>query len=406
MLAACGLLPYVRGVDPSAKVAPAPRITVAVLLYNAAGEVPGLLESLARQRRPGFESQSGWLGAVLVDDASRDGTLDAARAALAGLGHPPHYRLVSHARNLGLAATLNELFTDVQTPYLLTCHLDCRFGSEGYVAGMLELMERHADAAAITGQPTLPRGARLPFAEKLNVVANLMDVVPGTTEAELEPVGFAEGRCDVFRVEALRAVGLYDTHLRVSGEDQVLAARLWAKGYSIYKAPRLEYQLSVSGEQDSVGKLLRHQRLFGRTTPYILLAVPGSVAGLVGSHAGANRTRRALLRSIQTRRQRCVRARRVGARRVLAGVVLGSAARPGGRGEAGVAGASRAGRLHSRRASGCASCCSSRRSTSRTRPDSSRASAGSPSVAPGRSTDVERGRGRSAPEAQSCRFVS
>ena len=282
--------------DPGART---PRITVAFLLYNAAADVPGLMEGLARQRHPAFDSQSAWLDAVFVDDASSDGTIEVVRRAVAAVGDPAHYRLVVHRRNLGLAGTLNEVFAQAQTPFVLTCHLDCRFGSDGYVAAMLELIERHADAAAITGQPTLPPGARLPFAEKVNVVANLMDVVPGVANQELVPVGFAEGRCDVFRVEALRSVGLYDTRLRVSGEDQVLAAKLRAKGYSIYKAPRLEYHLSVSGEQDSVAKLLRHQRLFGRTTPYILLAVPGSVKGLVGSHAGANRTRRALLRATQ-----------------------------------------------------------------------------------------------------------
>jgi hypothetical protein len=103
----------------------------------------------------------------------------------------------------------------------------------------------------------------------------------------------------VFRVEALRRVGLYDTRLRVSGEDQVLAAKLRAIGYEVYQAPRLEYSLSVSAEQDSIGRLLRHQRLFGRTTPYIVLAVPGSLAGLIGKHAGANRSRRTLLRATQ-----------------------------------------------------------------------------------------------------------
>ena len=147
---------------------------------------------------------------------------------------------------------------------------------------MLDLIEAHPRAAAITGQPELPPGARLPFAEKLNVVANLMDIFPADTAKELVPVGFAEGRCDVFRVEALRQVGLYDTQLRVSGEDQVLAAKLREKGYEIYQAPRLVYHLSVSAEQDSVAKILRHQRLFGRTTPYIVLAVPGSRDGLVG----------------------------------------------------------------------------------------------------------------------------
>jgi GT2 family glycosyltransferase len=286
-------------VDPSAKEASAPSVTVALLLYNAEREVAGLIESLVRQRRPGFERQASWLAAVLVDDASRDGTLEAARASLRSLGDPPHYRLVAHARNLGLAATLNEVFAEAQTPFLLTCHLDCRFGSDDYVAAMLELVERQADAAAITGQPKLPQGARLQFAEKLNVVANLMDVVPEHAAAELVPVGFAEGRCDVFRVEALRAVGLYDTRLRTSGEDQVLAAKLRQKGYQLYKAPRLEYQLSVSREQDSILKLVRHQHLFGRTTPYIVLGVRGSARGLVGPEAGANRTRRALLRATQ-----------------------------------------------------------------------------------------------------------
>jgi len=278
---------------------PAPRVTVAFLLYNAAAEVPGLVESLARQRHPVVEKQSAWLEAVFVDDASGDGTVAALRGAFASIGDPAHYRLVAHAANLGLAGTLNEQLAQVLTPFLLTCHLDCRFGSDDYVAAMLELALRHPEAAAITGQPRLPPGVRLPFAEKLNVVANLMDVLPGAATDELMPVGFAEGRCDVFRVEALRAVGVYDTRLRVSGEDQVLAARLRAKGYAIYKAPRLEYHLSVSAEQDSVSKLLRHQRLFGRTTPYILFAVPGSVRGLVGPHAGANRTRRALLRATQ-----------------------------------------------------------------------------------------------------------
>ena len=120
----------------------------------------------------------------------------------------------------------------------------------------------------ITGKPALPAaGTQLPFAEKLNVIANLMDVLPDDSVEELVPVGFAEGRCDVFRVEALRAVGFYDTHLRVSGEDQVLAAKLRGAGWEIWQAPKLVYHLSVSGEQDSVAKLVRHQRLFGRTDP-------------------------------------------------------------------------------------------------------------------------------------------
>jgi GT2 family glycosyltransferase len=279
--------------------APSPRVTVAFLLYNARGDVEALLQGLLRQAHPAFPRQSDWLRAVFVDDASGDDTAKAVALALGAAGSPPHYRLLAHERNLGLAETLNETFRQAETPYVLTCHLDCRFGSDGYVAAMLDLIEAHPRAAAITGQPELAPGARLPFAEKLNVVANLMDIFPADTAHDLVPVGFAEGRCDVFRVEALREVGLYDTRLRVSGEDQVLAAKLRRSGYEVYQAPRLVYHLSVSAEQDSVSKILRHQWLFGRTTPYIVLKIPGSREGLVGSSAGSNRLRRALLRATQ-----------------------------------------------------------------------------------------------------------
>ncbi len=234
-----------------------------------------------------------------MDDASSDGTARAVETAVAALGGPANYRLVVNPENLGLAGTLNKALGLVRTPYVLTCHLDCRFGSEDYVASMLELIDRNPRAAAITGQPTVARDAPPPFAEKLNIVTNLMDIFPRDSADDLVPVGFAEGRCDVFRVEALRAVGFYDTHLRVAGEDQVLAARLRERGYEIYQAPRLAYHLSVSGEQDTVRKLLRHQRLFGRAHPYIMIRVQGTRSGVLGHQAGSNRVSRALLRATQ-----------------------------------------------------------------------------------------------------------
>jgi glycosyltransferase involved in cell wall biosynthesis len=276
-----------------------PRITVIYLLYNAAGVVPALVDLLARQVHPSFPRQSDWLEALFMDDHSTDGTERVLDRCLEELGRPSHYHVVANPQNLGLSGTLNKAFGLARSPYALTCHLDCRFGRDDYVASMLDLMERHPRAAAITGQPVVPPGVGLPLAEKLNLVANLMDVLPAATDAELVTVGFAEGRCDAFRIDALRTVGLYDTTLRVAGEDQVLAAKLRDKGYEIYQAPRLTYHLSVSGEQDTVGKLARHQRLFGRAHPYIVILHRGSRHGIASGTAGANRRRRALLRATQ-----------------------------------------------------------------------------------------------------------
>ena len=286
--------------DAGEAAARAPRVTVAFLLYNAKADVDALLQGLVRQSAPRrTRGRPTGSAAVFVDDASGDGTAEAVARALAGIGSPSHYRLEAHPRNLGLAETLNETFRQAQTPFVLTCHLDCRFGSDRYVASLLDLIEAHPRAAA-DHRSALARPRRAPAVRREAQRRREPDGhLPGGRREELVPVGFAEGRCDVFRVEALREVGLYDTQLRVSGEDQVLAAKLRDAGYEVYQAPRLAYHLSVSAEQDSVSKILRHQHLFGRTTPYIVLAVPGSLDGLVGRSAGANRKRRALLRATQ-----------------------------------------------------------------------------------------------------------
>jgi glycosyltransferase involved in cell wall biosynthesis len=271
-------------------------VTVVFLLYNAERAVPMLVAALARQRHPRIERQSEWLEALFVDDCSRDGTAAVLARCLEERGSPSNWRSIRNERNLGLAATLNLAFGAVRTPFALSCHCDCEFGTDTYVAEALELVESRPRAAAVTGKPTLPPGRELPFAERVNLIANLMDVLPPESDAALVPVGFAEGRCDIFRLAALREVGFYDTTLRTAGEDQVLAARLRRSGYEVLQAPHLPYFLSVSDEQDTISKLLRHQRLFGRAHPYILLRTRRAGHGVAGPAAGANRRSRLLLR--------------------------------------------------------------------------------------------------------------
>ena len=273
------------------------KITLIFLLYNAEQTVDGLVSAALAQRHPSVPRQTDWLDVLFMDDASRDTTLALLDRALERAGRPSHFRVVANGANLGLAATLNKAFGLITTPYGLTCHLDVLFGCDDYVAQMLALMEAHPEAGAITGQPRVPSRAKLATAEKLNIIVNLMDIFPQEGTPPLVPVGFAEGRCDVFRVEALRAAGFWDTTLHASGEDQILAARMRGNGYEVYQAPGLPYYLSVSGEQDSLVKLLKHAHLFGRTQPYIMLASRGRSAGMKAHAAGANRRARLLLRA-------------------------------------------------------------------------------------------------------------
>jgi GT2 family glycosyltransferase len=273
------------------------RVTVIFLLYNAGETVAQLVDAISAQQHPNLESQSEWLDVIFMDDRSTDDTLAKLHQALARIENPPNYHVEVNSTNLGLARTLNKALGLVRTPYALTCHLDCFFASEAYVAEMLGLMDRHPEAAAIVGQPTLPI-QEVGLAEKINLISNLMPILPGTG-AELEPVGFAEGRCDIFRVDALKAVGFYDTALRVAGEDQLLAGKLRQAGYRIYRAGRLKYYLRASTEQDSIGKLVKHIFRFGKVHPFILVRQRRTAVGVLGRRAGGNLQARALLRGWQ-----------------------------------------------------------------------------------------------------------
>lgn len=266
-------------------------------LYNATTTVPGLVASIAAQRHPDGRAQAEWLDVIFIDNASRDDTIAVLERALEGADLGAAVRVVQNPENLGLARSFNRALGMTETEFVLTCHADCQFGSDTYVASMLALLGSHPEAAVITGQPTA--GANLSRVEKVYLAANLMDLFPPEAETELVPVGFAEGRCDGFRMEALRKVGFYETALRRAGEDQVMAARLREAGYVLYQAPHLRYFLSVSSDQDSLTKLIHHARLFGRVYPYILLKTPGTLAGIAATDAGKNRHRRATLRALQ-----------------------------------------------------------------------------------------------------------
>ncbi len=275
-----------------------PRITVIFPTHRAAHAVAELVARIGRQRPPAGADPARWLEVIFIDNASPDDTVARLAAELEAARLPFAVRVVRNEENLGLARSFNRALGMVSTDYVLTCHADCLFGSDDYVARAVDLLDRHPDVAVVSGQSVADVEAGLSQVEKVYLTANLMDIFPGDDD-ELVSLGFAEGRCDGFRMAALRDAGFYDTTLRRAGEDQVMSARLRANGYRVCRAPSLRYYLSVSSEQDSLLKLVRHAHLFGRVTPYILLANRGTAAGVAGAQAGRNRTERSALRALQ-----------------------------------------------------------------------------------------------------------
>jgi GT2 family glycosyltransferase len=267
-------------------------------IYCAADAVEGLVAAMRDQRAPSDAEADDWVEVVFIDNASPDDTVARLEASLAAANLPFPVRIMQNEENLGLARSFNRALETVRTEYVLTCHADCRFAVPDYIARVIDLLDRNPDVAVVSGQSIADVESGLSQVEKVYLTANLMDIFPEGSK-ELEPVGFAEGRCDGFRMQALRQAGFYDTSLRRAGEDQVLSARMRATGYRVCRAPELRYYLSVSSDQDSLLKLVRHARLFGRVTPYLLLANEGTVDGVIGETAGRNRQLRSSLRALQ-----------------------------------------------------------------------------------------------------------
>jgi glycosyltransferase involved in cell wall biosynthesis len=273
-------------------------ITAVFPTYNAADAVAGLVRSIRSQDAPASAQPGRWLEVIFIDNASTDDTVERIEHELAAADLPYRVRVICNEENLGLSRSFNRALDAVATRYVLTCHADCLFASDDYLARLVGLLDGHPDVAVVSGQPIADVSGGLSRVEKVYLAANLMDVFP-EGEGDLEPVGFAEGRCDGFRMQALRDVGFYDTTLQRAGEDQVMSARLRGLGYRVCRAPRLRYYLSVSSDQDSLLKLVRHAHLFGRVTPYVLIANRGTFRGIAGPVAGRNRTRRSALRALQ-----------------------------------------------------------------------------------------------------------
>ena len=122
-----------------------------------------------------------------------DGTAEAVARALSAIGSPSHYRLVVHPRNLGLAETLNETFRQARPPS------SSRATSTAASEATATWRRCSTSSRPIRAPPpspgsrSSPPGARLPFAEKLNVVANLMDIFPADAAEGARPGGLRRG---------------------------------------------------------------------------------------------------------------------------------------------------------------------------------------------------------------------
>ncbi|MEV4259072.1 glycosyltransferase family 2 protein, partial [Spirillospora sp. NPDC049652] len=192
---------------------PYTRYTPYTLLVITRDRRPELLSTLDRLR-----GLPGRPPIIVVDNASRDGSADAASRL-------PGVTVVRASRNLGAVAR-NVGMDHVRTPYVACCDDDVWWDPDA-PGRAARLLDAHPRLAAVTGRILVgPDGREDP------IVPELRDSpVPGPSWLPGPALGSFLAGATMLRAAAFRAAGGFSPKLWFGGEEELLAADLMASGW-------------------------------------------------------------------------------------------------------------------------------------------------------------------------------
>jgi N-acetylglucosaminyl-diphospho-decaprenol L-rhamnosyltransferase len=281
-------------------------VSVVVVTYQSAETIERCLESVV---------DAGVGKIVVVDNASGDDTVALVRPRLR-----PIDVLIPNPDNRGFGAAINQASAQCTTAWILVLNPDATIARQDLErlvatgnssAGVAVIGPQLVDAS---GQPITSAG-RLPTAASV-----LRVVVPGRLarvlpDHRLPPtftggrVGYVEGACFLVRSRALANVGGFDERFFMFFEEQDLARRLGAEGWSIeldsasravHLGQRSRAAIPLRGRDLLWQSALRYQRRWHGTLAAVLLRALGHLA------VTAERTRGKLDRDAARRLRRAL----------------------------------------------------------------------------------------------------
>ncbi|HEX9944913.1 MAG TPA: glycosyltransferase [Thermoanaerobaculia bacterium] len=216
-------------------------VAVCIVTHDSAADLPGCMEAIAALRHRPLEI-------VVVDCASRDGSLETARAhAPAGLP----FAAVGLAENLGSTGGMNAALARTRAPFVLTLNADARPGPD-YVTRLLDRARAHPDlrVGAVTGRlvrPALDGEPQRLDACGMRLTCTWRHLDRGSGEVDRgqwsapERVFGATGAASLFRREALDDVAVegevFDSRFHSFREDAELCFRLRERGWEVLYEP-------------------------------------------------------------------------------------------------------------------------------------------------------------------------
>ncbi len=218
-------------------------VTVCIVTYGSAADLPACLAAVAAQdHRP--------LELVVVDCASSDDSVAVARETETP-GVPR--QVIALDRNLGFSGGMNEAFRRAGAPYLLTLNADA-VPDPAFVRRLLERLQRSPQAGAVTGRLVRPPDQRDASGERRLDACGMMltrawrhldrgsgEIDRGQHDEPCEVFG-ATGAATLFSRAALADVALegevFDPAFHSFREDAELCFRFQERGWRVIYEPR------------------------------------------------------------------------------------------------------------------------------------------------------------------------
>ena len=222
--------------------ADAPRVSAVIVSYNAREH---LLRCMAA-----LEAHAGVpVEAIVVDNASADGSAEAARAAF------PASRVIDAGENIGFSRANNLGIQEARAPYVLILNPDAEL-RPGCLSTLSGLLDRRTDVGLVGPRTLSADGTvQVSFGEGLppwlewrqhGLVVGVRARRPGALQRageaarrEREP-GWISGACVLARRSALEAVAGFDEGFFLYEEDVDLCLRLRRAGWRIVFTPAAE----------------------------------------------------------------------------------------------------------------------------------------------------------------------
>ena len=276
-------------------------IAVVIVTYQSAADLSACVGSLAAAAGPHP------LEAVVVDNASRDESVEIAR----DLG----VKVIENHTNEGLSRAINRGVAATSAPWLLVANPDTRL-APGAVARLLETGAADERIGCVGPRLLNPDGSRYPTGRRFPsllvgsvhaVVAPFWPTNPATRRYHMVEVDrhapvevdWVSGACMLIRRSAFEAVGGFDPAYFMYFEEMDFCLRLARTGWRVIFDPLATVEHTVGGSTRSAPyrKVVNHHRSALRFycrryahDPRLLLAPVVAVSLLLRALASIGRT--------------------------------------------------------------------------------------------------------------------